>query len=212
MKKYIAVIAVALLATIGAQAQTIITQHADGTSTTNVIPATTASWQDIGSFLGALGISTNPTNYAAATGIGIGPKEELAWWLVVTMNVNQYVGTIIGVDHLWYGGKQGSANIVSGGLNLSIATHPLQWFTASTNGWAYNFKVIPFTAILVGSPLNGTSNDGGLCAINRLGLNFDIYNFNGWTVGGVVDWGNRVGAGNYDGNWTDVGVSIRKGF
>ena len=193
-------------------AQTIITVHPDGTSTTNVVPAKTQSWQDIGSFLGALGISTNPTNYAAATGVGFGPHNELSWWLMVTMNVNNYLGTVIGVDHLWYGGKVGSANIVSGGLTLSVATHPLQWFSSDTNGWAYNFKAIPFTAALVGSPLNGTSNDGGLCAINRLGVNLDLYSFKGWELGAIVDWGNRIGAGNYSGNWWDLGVSVRKGF
>ena len=194
------------------RAQTIITEHADGTMSTNVLANTTSSWTSIESVLGSLGISTNPTNYALATGAGFGPNSEVAAWAVLTMNVNNYVGTVLGVDHLWYGGKKGSANIVSGGLNLSIATHPLQWFTSSTNTWAYNLKVTPFALAMVGSPLNGTSNDGGLCAVNRVGANVDIFSFSGWNVGALLDYGNRVGAGAYSGSWVDIGLSIRKGF
>jgi hypothetical protein len=193
-------------------AQTIITEHADGTMTTNVLPNTTSSFSSIGDFLGALGISSNPTNYALATGAGFGKSGQVSAWAVITMNVNNYVGTVIGIDHLWYGGKTGSANIVSGGLNLSVATHPLQWFSSDTNGWAYNFKATPFALAMVGSPINGTSNDGGLCAINRIGVNADIYNIKGWELGALVDYGNRVGAGQYSGSWIDVGLSIRKGF
>ena len=169
-------------------------------------------WGGIGTALSSLGISSNPTNYAAAPFIGFSTDgSKLSAGLLVVENVNNNVGIIAGFDHLWFGGKTGSANIVSGGLTLKQPTHPLTWL--GTNSWEQNFTVTPYTIAMVGASFGNTgSAGGGMCGIGRAGFNFDIVNISGFELGAGIDYGNRTGSGNYDGNWIDCTVNIRKGF
>lgn len=179
---------------------------------------------DIGNVLGDIGLSSNPTNYAFAPFFGVKTtknadgKRPVSAGLVIIENVNNNIGIAGGIDHLWLGGKAGSANIVSGGLSLKAPFYPLRYVTSflgtslGTNTWAYNFLATPYAIVLIGTPLNGTSNDGGLANINRAGVNFDVYNFKGWKLGAGGDYGNRNGAGNYSGNWIDFTLNVRKGF
>ena len=49
-------------------------------------------------------------------------------------------------------------------------------------------------------------------AIARAGANVDLYNLKGFELGAGIDYGNRTGAGAYNGNWLDFVFTIRKGF
>ena len=168
---------------------------------------------DIGNVLGDVGLSSNPSNYAAAIFVGRSlTKNQTTAGLVVIENVNNNVGIAAGIDHLWGGGSTDSANIVAGGLTLKAATHPLTFLSSDTNSWTHSLTLTPYAIALVGTPINGTGNNGGLCAVNRAGANVDIYNFKGWELGAGMDYGNRVGAGNYSGNFIDAIFTIRKGF
>jgi hypothetical protein len=94
----------------------------------------------------------------------------------------------------------------------------LRWLDSTTNSFAYNLQATPYVAALVATPLGGTGNaGGGLGGVVRAGLNVDLYQFksgflNGWTVGLGADYGQRTGSGNYNGNWIDGVLNIRKGF
>lgn len=161
--------------------------------------------------LSSVGLVTDPTNYAVVPFVGIkSDGKQFAAGLLAIENVNNNLGVVAGFDTLWGGGKIGSANIVSGGLTLKEQTHPLAF--VSTNSFFQNFTLTPYAVALVGTPINGTSNNGGLAAIGRVGANLDIYNFKGFEIGIGADYGNRAGAGNYSGNWFDGIFTIRKGF
>ena len=185
----------------------------------NSLNAQTNLWGDLGNIAGDLGLSSNPTNYAVATFVGASETGgKLSAGLIVVENVNNYIGAVAGIDHLWFGGKTDSANIINGGITLQAPMYPVRtvfkWVGLSlgTNTWAYNERVTPFNLALVGTPVNGTSNDGGLCGINRTGINFDLVNVKGFEFGASIDHGTRTGAGNYDGNWWDVSLNLRKSF
>ena len=179
-----------------------------GAPSQNLLPT------DLGNVLGDLGLSSNPTNYAAAVFFGKKTSgKQVSAGLVVIENVNNYVGVAAGVDHLWYGGKSGSANIVAGGVSLRLPLHPLSFLSSTTNSWFRTFTATPFDIAMVGTPINGTGNsDGGLAAINRAGVNLDIYNLKGFILAGSVDSGTRTGSGGYNGTWIDGSINVRKGF
>lgn len=191
-----------------AQTNTIITGP-----TTPVAP-TNSFWGDLGSVLGDVGLSSNPTNYAG--GIFAGVKTDGSQYSIgayVVENVNNYVGVMAGVDQLFGGGKLGSENIVAGGLTLKAPSHPLRFLTSSTNTFLYDLTATPYVAALVATPIGGTGNaGGGLGGLVRAGLNVDLYNWSGWVLGVGADYGNRTGAGAYNGNWIDGTLNIRKGF
>ena len=171
-------------------------------------------YDSIGSVLGNLGLSSNPSDYAAVVFAGHSvDKNQLSAGILAIENVNNNIGVCAGIDHLWYGGKTGSANVVAGGLTLKAPAHPLTFLSADTNSWTHKLVVTPFAIAMVGTPLNGTGNsDGGLASIVRAGANFDIYNYKGWELGAGIDYGKRSGSGNYNGNWVDLCFNIRKGF
>jgi hypothetical protein len=201
MKKLKLITAVAALLAIGFTARAQTSTNAD-------------IYDNIGAVLGNLGLSSHPTNYAAATFLGHSIKgQQLSAGQVVVENVNNNIGVAAGIDHLWYGGKTGSANVVAGGITLKAPAHPLTFLSSDTNSWTHKFTFSPFAIALVGTPINGTGNaNGGLASITRAGLNFDLANIKGWELGADIDWGKRTGAGNYSGDWADVSLSIRKGF
>jgi hypothetical protein len=164
--------------------------------------------------LSSVGLVSDPTNYAGAVVMGRSLKgNQLSAGFIVAENINNNVGVIAGIDHLWFGGKTGSANIVAGGLTLKVATHPLALLSSSTNSFLAKLTATPFAIAMIGTPMNGTGNaDGGLAAVNRAGAYVDLINFKGWEFSLLGDYGNRTGAGNYSGNWIDFGLAIRKGF
>ena len=171
-------------------------------------------YDNIGGVLGNLGLSSNPSNYAGAVFVGHNmDNDQLSAGVIVIENVNNNVGVAVGIDHLWYGGRIGSANMVAGGITLKAPAHPLKFLSSDTNSWAQKFVVSPFAIVLVGTPINGTGDaNGGLASITRAGINFDLVNVKGWQLGAGIDYGKRTGAGRYSGNWGDMSLSIRKGF
>ena len=206
--------AVLTLAACTLQAQTNVpdTNTQVVVTVTNPIPADI--YDNIGSVLGNLGLSSHPSNYAAAVFMGHSlDNNQLSAGLLIVENVNNYVGVSAGIDHLWFGGKTGSANVVAGGVTLKAPAHPLTFLSTDTNSWTHKFTLTPFAIAMVGTPINGTgSSDGGLASITRAGFDFDLVNIKGWELGAGIDYGKRTGAGNYSGNWGDLSLSIRKGF
>ena len=78
-------------------------------------------------------------------------------------------------------------------------------FNLATNGWAYNEGSTLYAADLMGKPLGRAAIGSGVANIVRGGANTDIYKFkNGLFISLAVDYGNRTGAGNYNGSWIDV--------
>jgi hypothetical protein len=199
MKNLISLIAIASLLPIGLTAAADTNSPSIGGGVSEILKAT--------------GLVTDPTNYAAVVTVGRslhGNQTSAA--LLIVENVNNNIGVIAGVDHLWGGGTVGSANIVAGGLTLKTATHPLAFLSSGTNFFT-TLVATPFATLLAGTPLNGTgSADGGLAAIARTGVEVDVYNVHGWELGATADYGNRTGSGTYNGNWIDLGISVRKGF
>ena len=224
MKKsiVIALIGVAALLAVGftTQAQTntpspaVVTINASGGITTTTNPVPNDIYDNIGAVLGNLGLSSHPSNYAAAVFMGHSMSgNQLSAGLLIIENVNNYVGVSAGIDHLWFGGKTGSANVVAGGVTLKAPSHPLSFLSSDTNSWTHKFVATPFVIAMVGTPINGTgSSDGGLASITRAGVNLDLLNIKGWELGLGGDYGKRTGAGNYSGNWADLSLNIRKGF
>lgn len=198
MQSLIKIVTVAALLTCGAA-------KAD----TNAPPFLSGGFTEI---LKSAGLVTDPTNYAVVPFYGRSTDgKKSAVGLVAIENVTANVGVIGGIDTLWGGGKVGSANIVAGGVTLKEALHPLKF--TGLGSWTSNFVATPFAIAMVGTPIRGTGNaDGGLASITRLGANFDVVNVKGWQFGLGVDYGRRSGSGNYNGNWIDVLLSIRKGF
>jgi hypothetical protein len=171
-------------------------------------------YDNIGGVLGNLGLSSNPSNYAGAVFVGRSfSHNQLSVGALVVENVNNNVGVCGGIDYLWGGGKTGSANIVSGGLTLKAPTHPLSFLSSDTNSWTHKVVAGPYAAVMGATPINGTGNaNGGLGSILRGGINVDIYNIKGWELAAGIDYGNRSGAGKYNGRWGDATINIRKGF
>jgi hypothetical protein len=173
-------------------------------------------YDSIGNVLGTLGLSSNPSNYAAAV-FGGRSFDNNQWsaGILVVENVTESgnVGVVAGIDTLWGGGKIGSANIVSGGLTLKAPCHPLTFLSADTNSWTHKVTLTPYAIAMVATPISGTgSADGGLGSITRAGFNLDLVNIKGWELGGGIDYGKRTGAGQYSGNWGDITLNVRKGF
>ena len=172
-------------------------------------------WSGIGGTLNSLGISTSPTNYALApfVGISLDGGDKLSAGVLLIENVSDNVGFVVGFDHLWFGGKPGSANIVSGGVTLKAPMHPLRFITSKTNAWAYTVVVTPYALALAGAASGDTqTGGGGLASIIRGGVNFDLVNWSGWKLATAIDYGSRNGAGAYNGNWADLSLNIRKNF
>ena len=216
MKLKLVIVLAALLLCAGlTKAQTTITTNASGgiTTVTNTVVASDI-YDNIGAVLGNLGLSSHPSNYAVAVFMGHSMSgNQLSAGFVVVENVNNFVGVIGGLDHLWYGGKTGSGNVVAGGITLKAPTHPLSFLSSDTNSWTHKVVMGPYVVAMVGTPLNGTgSSDGGLASITRAGINVDVYNISGWELALGGDYGKRTGAGNYSGDWVDVMLNIRKGF
>ena len=184
------------------------------TSTDTSASSTTNFWSDVVNVLGDIGLSSNPTNYAAGVFTGIKTSgDQYSIGAYVVENVNNNIGVMVGIDQLFGGGKTDSENVASGGLTLKAGTHPLRFLTSATNTWAYNLVATPYVAALVTTPIGGTGDSAGsLGALVRSGVIIDVYNLNGWKIGVGADYGNRTGCGNYNGNWIDLTFNVRKGF
>ena len=171
---------------------------------------TNTTTTDVANLLGDIGLSSNPTNWAAAPFVGF-KSGQTAIGIVAIENVYKGVGVIGGVDTLFGGGKVGSANIVSGGVTLQVPLHPLQFL--GLTGWPSNLVATPYGIAMVGTPIRGTGGaDGGLASITRAGAEVDLFTWKQFKFGPAVDYGRRSGSGNYNGNWVDVVITGRINF
>ena len=129
------------------------------------------------------------TNYAIAPYATYAPKAptKFGGGALLIYNVNQYVGTGIGVDWL------GQFNLFSGNLELKLPTHP---FTALGGNWAA-IEVTPFVLGGIGTPTSGAgSANGGLSTIRDVGLQIKFGHL----------WGGQFSAGGTYGSWSGAGL------
>lgn len=93
------------------------------------------------------------------------------------------VGVLAGVDYIdqFLG--------LNGGVQISLPIHPLARYGLT------NFAVVPVAISALGTPLQGTSNNGGIETINSAGLALEFGHFLGgrFSAGGL--YGTRTGAG-----------------
>lgn len=228
--KLFAILALAAL-TLTVRAQTSTTTDANGNTTTTTGPTLgTASstaprdviispdgnlFADLGNLGSDLGVPTSITNYGGGIFYSKSFSNSKQWGIgaLVVANVTQSgtVGFTAGVDRLFGGGKTDSANILSGGITLKQRIYPVRYLAKmfnsnlSTNSWFYKEGGTVFAADLVGKALGSTAAvGGGVANIVRGGINLDVWQFkSGLFISLAIDYGNRTGAGAYNGNWGD---------
>lgn len=203
-----------------------------GTTTNTVqvtIPATivTTTTTNIPDLLGSIGgspalshslqelwdVTAGSTNgaFLFGGGRGLAGNKNVAF-VDYLYNLNQNAGLLFGYDYLFSNSKslQSSANVVKGGFNLQANIRPLQRFGLT------NFIITPFAAILIATPLNGTSNNGGIGQIALTGVDwesssFKIFNFPIKAhVGGFYE--NRTGQGGWNGNYLCAHFALSYGW
>lgn len=115
-------------------------------------------------------------------------------------NFSPTVGAVIGYDYLW-SGRQHTANLVKGGLNLQADLAPLKQFGVT------NFVVTPFAYALV------ASGSGQVSELVGGGAKAQLYKWaNGIAVDALVLYENRTGAGYWDGRYVGGGLAITYKF
>ena len=172
--------------------------------TTNSAPSVQNGLQEIADAI------SQSTNWAVAPFYGRATTgNKSAAGVIAVWNFNDNVGVIGGYDRLWSSGQASQANMVSGGLKLQVSIHPLAFTGLAA---LTNIVATPYVASLVATPTGGTSNNGGLAAINRAGLELEIMQWKGLELHAGIDYGNRTGAGYYNGNYVDFNVAISRGF
>ena len=131
-------------------------------------------------------------------------------------NLNQNAGLIFGYDYLFSNDKRmgaAQANILKGGLNLQAQLYPLKRFSTDTNSFAHNFHVTPFASVLIITPINGTSNNGGIGQATIAGADWEsplLFNKVHLHLGGYYE--NRTGQGAWDGNYAALHAAVSYGF
>jgi hypothetical protein len=120
---------------------------------------------------------------------------------------NSNAGLVLGGDVTWGNGRQTSANILKGGIDLKADVYPFKNFGAT------NFFVTPFVSVLIATPLNGTSNNGGIGQLTVTGASYE-HSFTknlSLEVGGFYE--NVTGeGGGLDGNWLGALVGVHYKF
>lgn len=117
---------------------------------------------------------------------------------------NDNVGAVVGYDYLWRPGAD-QLNAVKGGLTLQATIHPLA-FIGST--FLTNVVGTPFVSALVATPRHG--EDIGL--ITTAGINFDLYRFKNFSLDSGVQYENRTGQGEWNGNYIPLHLGISRKF
>ena len=131
-------------------------------------------------------------------------------------NLNQNAGLIFGYDYLFSNDKRqgaASANILKGGLNLQADIHPFKRFSSDTNSFFNTFKVTPFTALMIITPMNGTDNNHGIGQAAIVGADWEsplLFNKVHLHLGGYYE--NRTGQEAWDGNYAALHAAVSYGF
>lgn len=175
---------------------------------TNAAPAMPAFTSDptpngaINQFVDA---AINSTNFALVTAVGmkIGDSKIKIAAVDYIYNVSGNVGLILGYDYLWGSEVQGnSANVVKGGLQLRTELSPFKGA----------FKVTPFVAELVASPVSGTQNSGGAGIISVVGFDVKLWQFKSIVLHGGYLYENRTAQGDFTGNYQLIHAGISLNF
>jgi len=175
-----------------------------------LVSALAVQAQSSGSFSGGLqqigDAVSSSTNWTAIAGYGhstSGNKSLL--FADIAYNFNQNVGIVGGYDYL-FGNGNSQANIVKGGVTLSLPMHPFA-FLGST--FATNITCTPFVADLLATPKN---SGAGIGNIMTTGVNFDVYSFKNFELGAGVQIEKRTGQGDWDGSYYLVHLAISRKF
>ena len=149
----------------------------------------------------------NSTNWNALTGYGhsISGTGKNLTFVDVAYNISDNVGFVVGYDYLWANHQVGSFNAVKGGVNLQTTIHPFAFLgsTALTN-----ILVQPFVADLLATP-QGSGNIGNIVTT---GVNWDFFSFKNFALGAGIQYENRTGQGNWDGNYILGHIAISRKF
>ena len=107
---------------------------------------------------------------------------------------NSVAGLILGIDDIRSGGKS-YANVVKGGLNLQTKIYPFKNFGAT------NFFVTPYAFVLIATPIQGTSNNGGIGQLAGTGISFEHKLSKNLSLELGAFYENSTGEGQFNGNW-----------
>lgn len=131
---------------------------------------------------------TTATNYAIEpyfTYANNAPKaNRFGGGIFAAYNINQYVGTGIGIDYL------GQFSLVSANVQLKVPLHPF----SSLSGWITNVAVCPFAIGGLGKAMSGTS--AGAIAITDTGAYIGLGHL----------WGGQFNIGACYGRWDNAGA------
>jgi hypothetical protein len=198
-----------LLAGFTAEAQTnavTVTNYVTIYTTNDALPvATSSNWNWLS------GIETVGSDIASATNIAIIPygtvltsgaaKGTVGAGLLALYDINNYVGTGIGIDWL------GQLDTFSGNVQLKLPTHPLAGVGFT------NFVMTPLIIVGLGTPLSGAGTaNGSITSISSLGDDFTFASAGGWNFGLGAAFGVRTGAGKYSGDALNGFFSMSHGF
>jgi hypothetical protein len=127
--------------------------------------------------------------------------------VLAAYDINQNIGLVGGIDHLWSSGAASSTFTLSGGLQIQAVIHPFNRL-AFLPLWLQNEPAHPFAMSLVGAPMSG-QNSGNVMNLNRVGIYFDIPVTKTWQFDIGAAFGNRTGCGPaYDGNWVNLFIAF----
>ncbi len=110
---------------------------------------------------------------------------------------NNVAGLILGIDDIRSGGKS-YANVIKGGLNLQTKIYPFKNFGAT------NFFITPYAFVLIATPIEGTSNNGGIGQLAGTGISFEQKLSKNLSLELGAFYENSVGEGQFSGNWFGI--------
>ncbi len=186
-----------------AQTNTVVT-NSPSISTNLVVPAPSINkaLEEIVTALETSGLAT-ATNYAIEPYLTYAPdaKDKIGGGLFLCYNVNQFVGTGLGVDYL------GQFSLVSAEVQLKVPFRP---FKNTGISWATNIVVAPFALAGVGKSLSG-GGDGAI-AVTDAGAYVQFGHLWGGSFNSGFAYGRWDNAGAYSGPRYHVFAGWSKGF
>ena len=202
--KFIKLTALAVALCGGLFTATAQTNNTAGPVQTNLLgslgnPTIQAGFQEIVDAIGSA------TNYAIAPYVtyapGIAAKQKIGGGILGIYNLNDYVGTALGLDWL------GQFTLVSGNVTLQVPVYP---FRNSQIAFLRPVMITPFGILGIGHPFSGTSS--GVTEILDAGGAVNFGHFLGGKFGVGFTWGKWSNAGNYSGTRYHAFVDWQMGF
>lgn len=200
LKKLLAAIVVAVLATASSQAQTQ-TNNDSNTLT------------KLGQGIAALGTSTN-WGWVAYGTLGRNKDKQghqaYGGGVLGLYSLNNFISLGGGIDDITGLSGKGQVTIVSADIQAQLPMHPFTIF--STNGFAQNFTLTPYLYTGTGTPFGATINQSVVVHEGE-GVNLDLVSFgNDWTVGLGYALIQRQNAGSYSGGYQDITIALHHSF